>query len=64
MRNPGIHERLGQLYEALGNSKKAIEHYVSFTDLWKDADADLQPRVADARNRLARLRAERQRPDR
>lgn len=59
MRNPGVHERLGQLYEAQGNSAKAIEHFAAFTDLWKDADADLQPRVADARSRLARLRAAR-----
>jgi tetratricopeptide (TPR) repeat protein len=59
MRNPGVHERLGQLYEAQGNSAKAIEHFAAFTELWKDADADLQPRVADARSRLVRLRAAR-----
>jgi hypothetical protein len=26
-----------------------------FVDLWKNADADVQPEVADVRQRLARL---------
>jgi tetratricopeptide (TPR) repeat protein len=46
---------LGQLYESMGNTDKAIENYRTFIELWKNADADLQPRVADARKRLARL---------
>lgn len=50
-----IHERLGQLYEAKGNAEKAAEHYRKFIDLWKNADAALQPRVAEARRRLAKL---------
>jgi tetratricopeptide (TPR) repeat protein len=57
MRNPAVHERLGQLYEAAGNRRKAREHLTTFIDLWKDADPELQPRVADARARLARLRS-------
>jgi tetratricopeptide (TPR) repeat protein len=55
VRLPAVHERLGQLYESMGNTEKAIEHYRAFIDLWKKADPELQPRVADARKRLARL---------
>jgi len=50
-----IRERLGQLYESLGNTEKAAEQYRAFIELWKNADPELQPRVADARQRLARL---------
>ena len=52
---PAIHERLGQLYDAKGNTPKAAEHYRAFIELWKHADPDLQPRVAEARRRLAKL---------
>ncbi|MFI5245275.1 MAG: hypothetical protein ACHQQR_08635, partial [Gemmatimonadales bacterium] len=52
---PGTHERLGQLYESLGNAAKAAENYRAFIELWKNADAELQPRVAEARRRLAKL---------
>ena len=52
---PAIHERLGQLYEAKGQADKAAEHYRAFIDLWKNADPELQPRVAEARRRLAKL---------
>jgi eukaryotic-like serine/threonine-protein kinase len=52
---PAIRERLGQLYESMGNTDKAVENYRAFIELWKNADPDLQPRVADARKRLARL---------
>jgi tetratricopeptide (TPR) repeat protein len=62
MRNPAIHERLGQLYEGAGNRAKAREHYTKFIELWKDADPELQPRVLDARTRLARLRSPTRRP--
>jgi tetratricopeptide (TPR) repeat protein len=55
VRLPAIHERLGQLYESMGNTEKAIEHFRAFIELWKNADPELQPRVADARKRLARL---------
>src|SRR6185503_19739321 len=55
VRLPAIHERLGQLYESMGNTEKAIEHFRAFIELWKNADAELQPRVTDARTRLARL---------
>lgn len=39
----------------MGNTDKAIENYRAFIDFWRNDDADLQPRVADARKRLARL---------
>jgi tetratricopeptide (TPR) repeat protein len=52
---PSLHERLGQLYEAKGNVDKAAEHYREFIELWKNADAELQPRVAAARARLYKL---------
>jgi tetratricopeptide (TPR) repeat protein len=50
-----IYERLGTLYEAVGNRAKAIEYSTRFAELWKNADPELQPRVANARARIARL---------
>ena len=32
---------------------KAVEHYRAFINLWKNADAELQPRVAEATRRIA-----------
>jgi len=55
IRLPAIRERLAQLYEALGQPEKAAEQYRAFIELWKDADQELQPRVSDARQRLAKL---------
>ena len=55
IRLPAIRERLGQLYEAMGNTAKAVGNYRAFIELWKNADPELQPRVADAKRRLARL---------
>ncbi|HYC50908.1 MAG TPA: protein kinase [Gemmatimonadaceae bacterium] len=46
--------RLGQLYEGT-DTKRSTEYYGRFVDLWAGADAELQPRVADARARIARL---------
>jgi hypothetical protein len=51
----GVHYRLGELYERQKNPARAAEHYRAFIDLWKSADADLQPRVAEARRRLQEL---------
>jgi DNA-binding SARP family transcriptional activator/tetratricopeptide (TPR) repeat protein len=48
-------ERLGQIYEERGDHAKAAEHYRSFVALWQDADAELQPRVREARRRVAAL---------
>ena len=39
-----------------GNFKKAAKHYGAFVELWKRADAELQPKVAEARVRLERVR--------
>ncbi|MFN2565986.1 MAG: BTAD domain-containing putative transcriptional regulator [Gemmatimonadaceae bacterium] len=50
-----IYERLGELYEARGDPRRAGFYYAKFVDLWKGADAELQPRVSEARRRLARL---------
>lgn len=52
---PIAHERLGQLYEAKGQHDKAAEHYRKFIELWKNADAELQPRVRAAQERLRKL---------
>ena len=51
-----ILRRLGGLYEQRGEIGKAVDYYNQFVTLWKDADPDLQPRVAEARRRLEALR--------
>jgi len=51
-----IHKRLGELYEAKGNAKRAAAEYAAFVELWKRADPDLQPKVAEVRTRLERVR--------
>jgi tetratricopeptide (TPR) repeat protein len=48
-------DRLGELYQDAGDAKRAIDYYSRFVDLWKNADPDLQPRVAEARKRIAAL---------
>jgi tetratricopeptide (TPR) repeat protein len=53
----GSFKRLGELYDAKGDREKAISYFSKFVDLWKNADADLQPAVSDAKRRLARLQA-------
>ena len=55
VRVPKIRERLGQLYETVGNNEKAAENYRAFIDLWKNADPELQPRVTAARAKLRRM---------
>jgi tetratricopeptide (TPR) repeat protein len=49
------HKRLGELYDQKGNVQKAVENYREFLELWKDADASLQPKVAEVRRKLSRL---------
>jgi eukaryotic-like serine/threonine-protein kinase len=51
-------KRLGELYEARGDRKKAADYYGRFVELWKDADPELQPGVKEVRQRLARLAQE------
>ncbi len=50
-----VHERLGQLYEAKGDTAKAVTNYRTFIALWKNAEPEFQPRVAEARRRLVQL---------
>jgi tetratricopeptide (TPR) repeat protein len=45
--------RLAAREEERGDLAAAAEHYAQFIALWKDADSELQPRVAEARRRLA-----------
>jgi eukaryotic-like serine/threonine-protein kinase len=49
------HERLGWLYDAKGDSAKAVENFAKFVEWWDRADPELQPRVAAARERLRKL---------
>lgn len=53
------HERLGELYERLGERENAVQHYGKFVELWQDADPELQPVVREVRERIARLVRER-----
>ncbi|HEU4827983.1 MAG TPA: serine/threonine-protein kinase [Gemmatimonadales bacterium] len=50
--------RLGELHEAEGNREKALLYYEAFLELWRNADPELQPKVAEARRRIAALSAE------
>jgi tetratricopeptide (TPR) repeat protein len=45
---------LGKIYEEKDMQRQAIEHYVKFLDLWKDADPGIVE-VEDAKNRLAEM---------
>jgi tetratricopeptide (TPR) repeat protein/tRNA A-37 threonylcarbamoyl transferase component Bud32 len=54
----GAYKRLGELYETKGDREKAIENYEKFVDLWKNAEPELQPKVAEVRSKLNRLRGE------
>jgi hypothetical protein len=49
------HRKLGQAYEALGDSAAAAEHYGTFADHWSDADLEFQPWVREARERASAL---------
>jgi tetratricopeptide (TPR) repeat protein len=52
------YKRLGELYEARGDRRRAAEYYGRFVELWKGADPELQPGVKEVRGRLARLAQE------
>jgi tetratricopeptide (TPR) repeat protein len=47
--------RLGKIYEDLKEWEKARRSYEQFVIGWKDADPELQPRVAEAKAAIARL---------
>ncbi len=55
------HVLLGELYEKRGDTARAIESFEAFVTLWQDADADLQPKVREIRERITALR-QRSRP--
>jgi tetratricopeptide (TPR) repeat protein len=55
VRQPLAYFRMAELYEAKGDTARATEYYGKFADLWKDADAELQPRVKEAKRRIAEL---------
>ena len=52
---PVSHFRLGELYSERGDIDEAIENYSKFVDMWQDADADVQPQVQYARDRIDAL---------
>ena len=47
-------ERICVLADATGRRDKVLRFCDLFVEAWKDADAELQPRVSEARQRLAR----------
>ena len=59
---PIAYIRLGELYEAKGDTVKAVDYYGRFTELWREADPEFQPKVKEVRRRIADLTAEPRRP--
>ena len=53
------YRRLGELYEQRGQLDKARDYYGRFVELWKDADAVLQPEVRDVKQKLEHAKARR-----
>ena len=56
---PQGHLRLGELYEAKGDTDRALAEYGAFVELWKNAEPAQQPKVREIRDRIARLNAAR-----
>jgi eukaryotic-like serine/threonine-protein kinase len=54
---PALLER-GRIAERQGDPARALEAYRAVSDMWRDADPELQPFVAEARAGLSRLEAE------
>ena len=50
-----VNYSIAKIYEKIGDSEKAHEHYQKFLTLWKDADPGIAE-VEDARKRLAGLK--------
>jgi tRNA A-37 threonylcarbamoyl transferase component Bud32/tetratricopeptide (TPR) repeat protein len=48
-------EALAKMFDAKGDTANAVVQYREFIELWKNADPELQPRIAAARDRLAQL---------
>jgi tetratricopeptide (TPR) repeat protein len=49
------HLRQAEIYEKLGEKRKAAEHYGKFVELWKECDPELRPLVDEARRKAAAL---------
>ncbi|HJR17394.1 MAG TPA: tetratricopeptide repeat protein, partial [Gemmatimonadales bacterium] len=49
------HRRQAEIYERRGKRELAARHYRRFIELWGEADPELQPAVAEARDRLAEV---------
>ena len=52
---PMFLQRLGPLYEELGDTERALHYHRRLVELWADADPELQPQVEHARERIAAL---------
>ena len=51
------HQR-AEILTQLGDLAQAIAHYSKFIDMWAEADAEQQPLVTAARQRIAQLRGD------
>ncbi len=49
------YRRLGEYHEEQGNKEKAITYFSRFVNLLRDADAEFQPMVEQAKEALVRL---------
>ncbi len=50
--------RVGEIYEAKGDRVRAAQVYQQFVALWRGADPELQPLVAEVRRRLSEVAGE------
>ena len=50
------YRELGRLYAVQGDTTQAVQAYERLLELWKHADQDLRPQVAEIRQQLADLR--------
>jgi DNA-binding SARP family transcriptional activator len=51
------HLRRAEIHDRRGERADALRHYRRFAEMWKDADADLQPHVSRARERIRAVEA-------
>jgi tetratricopeptide (TPR) repeat protein len=50
-----VMEAVGKMYDSRGDTARAVEAYRDFVERWKNADPEVQPRVAAARQRIVAL---------
>ena len=55
---PLAHLRIGEYYQEKGDKAKALDYLTKFTAMWNGADPDLQPKVREAKARIAELSGE------